>query len=240
MNRRDAAVAMAAACKSPAAMIAAVTGTASVAAAQFEPGKGLTGLPRQDFTPPPAGSYRLPVIQPSPSGLVLEGDRWPRRLSAYTTGAITLLGFVYTYCSDPVGCPLAFAAMVDVRERIARLPQLRNRARLVSLSFDPTHDTPAAMQAYGGEHARTLAPRWHFITTASMSRLAPILAGLGQDAEVERNADGTPTRVITHVLKVFLLDPRGRVREIYSAAFLMPEVIVNDMLTLVLETDAAS
>jgi hypothetical protein len=56
MNRRDAAVAMAAACKSPAAMIAAVTGTASVAAAQFEPGKGLTGLPRQDFTPPPAGS----------------------------------------------------------------------------------------------------------------------------------------------------------------------------------------
>jgi hypothetical protein len=30
------------------------------------------------------------------------------------------------------------------------------------------------------------------------------------------------------------------VREIYSAAFLMPEVIVNDMLTLAIESDGAA
>ncbi len=237
MNRRDAALAVVAACGCPAAML---TAGGPATAAQFEPGKGLTGLPRQDFRPPAAGSYRLPVIQQAPSGWVQEGDRWPRRFGAYTGGAITLLSFVYTYCTDPAGCPLAYAAMVDVRERIARLPQLRDRARLVSLSFDPTHDTPPAMQAYGGDYARARAPRWHFVTTASMARLTPILAGLGQDADVERDEAGTATRVISHVLKVFLLDPRSRVREIYSAAFLMPEVIVNDMLTLALELDAGT
>lgn len=239
MNRREAALAIATACRLPLALGAAGA-AASVRAAQFEPGKGLAGLPRQDFRPPAPGSYKLPVIQQAPSGWVLEADRWPRRLGAYTGGAITLLSFVYTYCSDPAGCPLAYAAMVDVRERIARQDRLRDRARLVSLSFDPTNDTPQAMQAYGGTYARARAPRWHFLTTASMARLTPILAGLGQDADEELDETGRPTRVISHVLKVFLLDPRSRVREIYSAAFLMPEVIVNDMLTLALETEAGA
>lgn len=210
------------------------------AAAQFEPGRGLVGLPRQDFRPPAPGGYQLPAIQPAPSGWVLEGNRLPRPLSNYTRDAITLLSFVYTYCTDPVGCPLAYAAMLDVRARIQREPRLRERARLVSLSFDPTHDTPEAMRAYGGEQARANAPRWHFITTSSMAQLTPILQGFGQDAEVERDDAGQATRVISHVLKVFLLDRHARVREIYSAAFLMPEVIVNDMLTLALEQAAVA
>jgi cytochrome oxidase Cu insertion factor (SCO1/SenC/PrrC family) len=128
--------------------------------------------------------------------------------------------------------------MLEVRERTRREARLREQARLVSLSFDPTHDTPQAMQAYGGENARARAPRWHFITTSSIGRLTPILQGFGQDAEVQRDDGGQPMRVISHVLKLFLIDRRARVREIYSAAFLMPEVIVNDMLTLALESAA--
>ena len=38
--------------------------------------------------------------------------------------------------------------------------------------------------------------------------------------------------VILTVLKVFLIDPAGNVREIYSTAYLMPRMIVNDMRTL--------
>jgi hypothetical protein len=37
------------------------------------------------------------------------------------------------------------------------------------------------------------------------------------------------------MLKVFLIDPRGRVREIYSLAYLQPEVMLNDIRTLHLE-----
>ncbi|MBL8319564.1 MAG: SCO family protein [Burkholderiaceae bacterium] len=232
MIRRRAAVAAIAAC--------CASNDRRVSAAQFEPGRGLVGLPKQDFRPPAAGSYRLPVIAHSPDGWVLEGNHTPRRLSAYTRGAVTLVSFVYTYCTDPIGCPLAYAAMLDVIERVRKEPVLRDRARLVSLSFDPTNDTPEAMKAYGGEHAVARAPRWHFLTTASMRQLSPILQGFGQDAEIEHDDADQPTRVITHVLKVFLLDARGRVREIYSAAFLMPEVIVNDMLTLALEPAGAA
>lgn len=189
----------------------------------------------QDFVAPAPGSYALPAIQDAADGWVLEGNWLPRRLSRYTHGAITLMSFVYTYCSDPIGCPLAYATFDEVKREVLADPALHGRVRLVSLSFDPGNDTPAAMQAYGGSNATDQRVPWHFLTTYSVRVLAPILADFGQDVEVEVDARGVPTRMRTHMLKVFLLDARGRVREIYSVAFLHPQVIVNDIRTLALE-----
>jgi protein SCO1 len=191
--------------------------------------------PTQDFVAPAAGSYLLPPIQPAADGWVLEGSRLPRRLSRYTQGALTLLSFVYTYCSDPIGCPLAYATFDAVKRRVLADPALRGQVRLVSLSFDPTNDTPEAMRHYGGEHARDKTLPWHFLTTYSARFLKPILDDFGQDVEIELDANGAPTRARTHMLKVFLLDHQGQVREIYSSAFLHVDVIVNDIKTLALE-----
>jgi cytochrome c peroxidase len=192
--------------------------------------------PAQDFVAPAPGSYALPVIQAAADGWVLEGSQLPRRLSRYTQGAITLLSFVYTYCSDPVGCPLAYATFDTVKRRVVADPALRGRVRLVSLSFDPGNDTPDAMRVYGGEHARSTALPWHFLTTYSTKFLKPILDDFGQDVDIELDPQGRPTRARTHLLKVFLLDAKGQVREIYSTAFLHVDVIVNDIKTLALET----
>jgi cytochrome oxidase Cu insertion factor (SCO1/SenC/PrrC family) len=171
---------------------------------------------------------------------VLEGNRLPRRLSSYTHGALTLLSFIYTYCTDPIGCPLAYATFDTIKRRALADPALRGQVRLVSLSFDPLNDTPEAMRAYGGEHARSTELPWHFLTTYSTKFLKPILDDFGQDVEIELDAKGTPTRARAHMLKVFLLDRQGRVREIYSAAFLHPEVILNDLRTLALEAAGKS
>jgi len=217
-----------------ASLLALAAGAAP--AAQFEPGKGLVARPQQDFVAPAAGTYRLPPIQDAAGGWVLDGDWWPRPLSRYTRGALTLLSFVYTYCTDPVGCPLAYETFVELRERVRADPLLKGRVRLVSLSFDPTNDTPAQMRAYGGGNSRDPEVPWAFLTTYSVRFLKPILDGFGQDVEVELDAAGRPTRTLTHLLKVFLIDERGRVREIYSAAFLQPEVMLNDLRTLALES----
>jgi hypothetical protein len=37
------------------------------------------------------------------------------------------------------------------------------------------------------------------------------------------------------VLKVFLIDGRGDIREIYTSTFLHPQVVMNDITTLLLE-----
>jgi cytochrome oxidase Cu insertion factor (SCO1/SenC/PrrC family) len=195
--------------------------------------------PVMDYVPPPAGSYALHVIERAPEGEVLSADGKRHRLSEYTLGRVTLLSLIYTYCTEPTGCALAYETGVELKQRIVADKRLRGRAQFVSLSFDPLNDTHQSMQAYGGKHAHAGGPLpWHFLTTRSMRQLQPILEGFGQDIEVERDARGRATRTISHMLKLFLIDREGRVREIYSTAFLHPEAMLNDIRTLVMEEDA--
>lgn len=194
-----------------------------------------------EFVPSAPGTYSLHAIQRAPNGVVLDSDGSAQPLSRYTTGRITLLSFIYTYCTDAIGCPLAYATFLNVRERLLASSGLARHVRLVSLSFDPTNDTPLAMRAYGGRFLKEDAGlRWSFLTTRSVQALLPLLDGFGQDVEVETDERGKPTRTINHMLKVFLIDRHGIVREIYSSAFLMPEVVENDVRTLLMEEGVLS
>jgi cytochrome oxidase Cu insertion factor (SCO1/SenC/PrrC family) len=203
---------------------------AAAAACAAEPAPALA-LPL-----PAPGSYRLERIMQAPEGLVLESDGSVHRMSEFTTGKVTLFSFIYTYCTDARGCPLAYATMQSVKQAIAADPALHGKVRFVSMSFDPEYDTPAAMRSYGGDDARDRGGlRWHFLTTRSSHELAPLLDGFGQDARLAAPPPGQRAPVFSHVLKVYLLDPRGSVREIYSTSFLNTAVLVNDIRTLVLE-----
>lgn len=200
--------------------------------------KPVAARPVMDYTPPPAGSYNLHVIQTVPDGLVVDARGRVRNLAAYTHGRITLLALIYTYCTEPTGCALAYETQIDLGKRILADPALHGRAQFVSLSFDPLNDTPETMRLYGGKNTRADGPLpWHFLTTSSVKALKPILDGLGQEIEVELDARGKPTRTISHMLKLFLIDRNGRVREIYSTEFLHPEAMLNDIKTLVMEED---
>ena len=214
-------------------LLAAVLFVPTLQAAQ---GDERVAAPLQLFTPPPAGSYSLPPIQMAPRGRVLDEAGRTHALSEFVTGRITLLSFIYTHCTDPTGCPLAIYTLAQVRDRLAASPVAAEGARMVSLSFDPEYDTPDVMRLF----AKTFdtagrKPAWHFLTTSSLAHLGPLLEGFGQDAAV---ADANGARRLDHTLRVFLIDRRGRVREIYSSAYLMPEVIVNDILTLAGEGSA--
>lgn len=184
---------------------------------------------------PAPGSYTLARIQRAPDGEVLGPDGRAQRLHRLLAGRLSVLSFMYTYCRDPEGCPLAWAALEAVHGALQRDPALAARAQLLSLSFDPTNDTPAQMALYGGDRIRDPRVRWHFLTTASVARLLPLLDGFGQDVSVETDARGRPTRTLNHLLKIFLVDADLQVREIYSVATLAPQAIVNDLRTLALE-----
>ncbi len=181
---------------------------------------------------PPPGSYTLPRIQRCPDGEVLQTDGRALRLHSALRGKVSVLGFMYTYCRDPVGCPLAYRIMVATRDALMRDPSLAALSQLISLSFDPTNDTPEQMRMYGHGQADPARVRWRFLTTASVPKLLPLLEGLGQDVSVETDARGKPTRTLNHLLKVFLIDPQLWVREIYSVATLDTAALLNDMKTV--------
>jgi protein SCO1/2 len=185
--------------------------------------------------PPPPGSYKLDHIQRVPQAVVLEGTRVPRPLSRYTKGAVTLLGFFYSSCADPNGCPLAWDVFETVRKEILAHPPLHEHVRLVFVSLDPKHDTPDVLSGFARRYAesRQIVP-WHFLTTYSYFFLNPLLRDMGE--EISRNDGGQVSGgTINHLLKVFLLDKDGWVREIYSNQSLDPAAILGDIETLALE-----
>jgi protein SCO1/2 len=193
--------------------------------------------PVMEFVPPAAGSYRLERIQPATQGAVLDTHGRRRSLSEFTHGTVTLLAFMYASCADPDGCPYAFTVMHLLKNELEKLPDARGRVRFVSLSFDPVRDTPEAIAHYAHDHSgagQHIA--WDFLTTRSRRDLLPILNGFGQDVGVDIDrATGQPVGTYSHVLKVFLIDRKGAVREIYTTAYLLPAVVLNDIKTLLME-----
>ncbi len=212
-----------------AAVLAAAAMLCVTAAAAHETAKVPT-----DFDPPKAGTYRLERIMPAPDGAVLDASRKRGQLAAYTRGKVTLLSLMYTSCSDETGCPMAFYSVAMIKRDLEKSQAARGRVRVVSLSFDPARDTPEVMRAYGGDHVKGGSPvPWHFLTTASKRDLAPMLDGFGQD--VSKPAQPQDHQELMHVLKLFLIDRDGWVREIYTASYLVPGVVVNDIKTLLIE-----
>ena len=193
---------------------------------------------RFDFDAPRPGSYRLPVVKPAADGAVLDSVGAHRRLREVLAGKIAVLSFIFTRCSDANGCPLATAVLHQLHAATAGDAELGRHLKLITLSFDPGHDTPGTMAGY----ARVAATRerrsaWEFLTTPSERELAPILAGYGQ--LVQRPAGppvpGTTAASPTHLLRVYLIDRQQRIRNIYGLDFLDPRLLMADIRTLLLE-----
>lgn len=195
-------------------------------------------LAEPDFIPPAPGTYTLHRIMAVPEGRVLGIDGRSLPLSRYTRDQITLLGFIYTTCTDPEGCPLAYRVFDALKEAIAAIPSLHGKVRFVTLSFDPARDSPGVMRRYAGSRVaeKDGGLRWYFLTTGSARELMPLVDGFGQDVRITFDRSGArPRRELSHVLKVFLIDRMGDVREIYTSTFLYPRLVLNDIETLLME-----
>ena len=217
---------------------AGVLCTSAAALAAVDP--GVAAAPRMEFTPPQPGHYTLQRIQRIAGASLVDPAGRPAALASVTTGKITLLTFFYTYCADPLGCPFAYRTLTAVRDSVLQNADLAQRVRIVSISLDPTNDTPEAIGRYHDMVTRGSTMEWDVLTSRSVGELLPVLSDFGQDVSVEQTADGAPRRTVHHMLKMFLIDRTGVVREIYTLAFLQPAVIVNDIQTLYLEEHAGA
>lgn len=201
---------------------------------------GPASAPRMEFTPLPPGTYQLPAIQAVADARLVDERGRPVRLAALTRGKITLLTFFYSYCVDPLGCPFARDTLRSMRDRILGDAALAHEVRFVGISCDPSTDTPTVLAAYARDVTGGVPFEWRLLTARSVAALLPVLEDFGQDVSVDMDEHGQPTRALHHMLKVFLIDTHGSVREIYSLAYLQPEVMLNDISTLYLETHTSS
>jgi cytochrome oxidase Cu insertion factor (SCO1/SenC/PrrC family) len=187
----------------------------------------LPAAPPARFEAPAPGSYELPAIDRVSQHHLLGTRGAPEPLIALRDGELALVSFVYLNCGE--ACPLATAMLHRLDGELAKDAALAKRVELVTVSFDPKRDTPAQMRAL----RERLAPRgrWRFLTAANEAALRPVLADFGQDAVWIPGEANTPDS-LRHVLKVFVIDPNGAVRQIYSTGFLDVRLVIADLRTL--------
>jgi cytochrome c peroxidase len=185
------------------------------------------------FTTPISGTYKLPVLGQASDGDVLDSEG--RATSLHTLmgnpDKVVLLSFIYSTCSDINGCPLATAVFHKIKNRLEKEPDLASRLRLITLSFNPEHDTSERMKAYGAT-LEGKGVEWLFLTTKSEKELQPILKAYKQTTEKIYDAKGKFTNTYNHNLRVYLIDQHKQLRNIYNTELLHSDTLISDIKTL--------
>jgi protein SCO1/2 len=167
-----------------------VTKPAEPAAKVLEVSKGKVQLRQQ--------APRLQVGDPVPDFTMTGQDGHQFKLSDLR-GKVVVLTFIYTRCPMPDFCPLMDRKFSNLAQRVS--PNRAKDIRLISLSFDPEHDTPEVLR----KHAQirgAVPPLWSY-AVATHPELAKIAAPLG----LVFGPDGTD---IAHNLCTAVIDPRGK------------------------------
>ncbi|MGR8929090.1 MAG: cytochrome c peroxidase [Gammaproteobacteria bacterium] len=205
---------------------ASVSGVSAQSEKNLAP--GYAALPFELSTP---GSYSLPIIESAADGHVLSSENQAKRLHDFMGDKLVLLSFIYAACSDVNGCPLATQVLNKIARRLQKQPELADKLRLLTLSFNPEHDTPEMMHHYG-QGFKTGEFDWQFLTTASEQELQPILKAYPQNIQKIYDENGQFTGTFSHLLRVYLIDTNKQIRNIYSVDFLHADTIINDVKTL--------
>ena len=141
-------------------------------------------------------------------------------------GKTLLLTFIYTRCPLPNFCPLITRNFAAIDRQLAADPALSAKTHLLCISFDPEHDTPARLRAYGaqyiGSDAKSAFAHWDFAVPSK-----PELLEMAKyfDVGISPGADDT----ITHTLSTTLIGPRGKVAQYYPGNDWTPQQVLEDV-----------
>jgi protein SCO1/2 len=212
----------------------------SVAIASASAAADLSRDSDYDYDPPTPGSYNLPIVKPAADGALLDTNNKSVKLRDLTHGRITVLSFIYTRCAAPKACPYATGVLGQLHDQSANDQALAKNMRLVSISFDPEYDTPQHLAAYSeGVREEKSGCEWRFVTAKSRADLQPILDAYDQAVDKRSNA-ADPQGPLYHIVRVFLIDRAGQIRNVYSSGTLDPRLLLGDVKTLLLEESKLS
>ncbi|HKV04507.1 MAG TPA: SCO family protein [Candidatus Acidoferrales bacterium] len=139
-------------------------------------------------------------------------------------GDVLLVTFIYTRCPFPDYCPLVSKNFSRIDAALQKNLALRTRIRLLSVSFDPAHDTPAVLRRY----ARTFRPatgsdsfgRWEFAVVPP-KELPDVANFFGLYYKSESGQ-------ITHSMSTTVISPAGNVYKWYDDNAWAPADILGD------------
>ncbi|MGD0731866.1 MAG: SCO family protein [Terracidiphilus sp.] len=165
---------------------------------------------RPDYRP--AVAYHVPAPGDSAPDFKLKNQDGRTIHLGQFRGQALLVTFIYTRCPLPDFCPRVTRNFAEVHKRVEADPALRGKTHLLCVSFDPEHDTPERLRAYGatyiGSDAKSAFADWDFAVPEK-----PVLLEMAKwfDVGISHGADDS----ITHTLSTTLMDANGKVVRFY-------------------------
>ena len=139
-------------------------------------------------------------------------------------GKVLLVTFIYTRCPFPDYCPRVTGQFAEVNRQLDGDPALAGKTHLLSISFDPQHDTPDVLRLYGLRFigGKQTAPfdHWEFAVP-----LADQLAKMADFFGLSYNQAGG---VINHSLSTAVIGADGRIFSWYHGTAWQASDLVKD------------
>jgi len=143
------------------------------------------------------------------------------------TGSTLLIGYVYTKCPDI--CPVITYNMRDVYEKLGEGENIQ----FVSVSFDPTRDTPQILSQYA-ESYKIDHSNWHLLTGDRdvVDQLLERLEIAVVKTPTRFTDDGEAVYFLDHTDRVTLIDEKGNLRRNYYGSELNSDEVLSDIKTV--------
>ena len=139
---------------------------------------------------------------------VVDKDGQPFQVSALD-GKVWIAYFFFTQCEGI--CPVMTSSMKKLEQRILDEGPGMEHVQLVSMSVDPTNDSPRVLRAYAKQHD-AVADHWSFLT----GDRELIWKTIGESFHLPVGEDDDPAMPIYHSGKLVLVDGSRRIRGYYS------------------------
>lgn len=175
--------------------------------------------PLTERPPAVSGMSLLDVGAVVPDVMLTDEAGKERRLSEWR-GRTVAVTFIYTRCPLPDFCPRMDRNFAAVQREVLADAGLRERVRLLSVSFDPRFDTPAILAA----HARRVGADpsiWH-VLTGTVEAIDPFAARFGVSI-IREDAD---MKEIVHNLRTAVIAGDGRLVKVFKGMGWTPAELV--------------
>ena len=144
----------------------------------------------------------------------------PMSLAEFRGQAIALT-FFFTRCPIPQYCPRLSRNFEEVQRKLSTMANAPTNWHLVSVTFDPAHDTPEVLKAYARSYHYDPA-HWSFLTGPPEK-----IAELARLCDVKFEAD---RGFFNHNFRTLIIDASNRLQMVFPTSGDLSDGIVQELL----------
>lgn len=188
---------------------------------------GIVAVPNPNQSPLPVNENFAQIGRETPDFSLVNQDG--RKISLWDyRGKALAITFIYAQCPLPEFCIKMSRNFSDLANQLNTDAELKDKIRLLSISFDPERDTPEKLRSYGigylGKGAEPDFTVWQL--------------AVGQDAEVRKMADFFGLRYeadqndktqFNHSLRTAVIAPDGKVAKIFAGNEWSPGELLREL-----------